>query len=73
MLLLRSNTALVERNRDLAEQEYTAGQGSLVRLNEAQRELTTAKNRLAFALVSMRRSWYALEAKTGRILDYFNN
>jgi len=73
LLLLRANTELVRQNRDLAEQEYNAGQGSLVRLNEAQRNLTNAKSSLAFALVSMRQSWYALEAKTGRILEYFDN
>jgi TolC family type I secretion outer membrane protein len=72
LLLLRSNAELLKQNRDLAEKEYNAGQGSLVRLNEAQRDLTTAMNRLALALVSMRQAWYALEAETGRILEYFN-
>jgi len=71
LLLLRSNAELIRQNRDLAEQEYNAGQGSLVRLNEAQQDLTAAKNRLALALVSMRQSWYALAAETGRILEYF--
>jgi outer membrane protein len=71
LLLLRSNAELIQQNRDLAEKEYNAGQGSLVRLNEAQQDLTAAKNRLALALVSMRQAWYALEAETGRILDYF--
>ena len=69
--LLRSNAELIRQNRDLAEQEYNAGQGSLVRLNEAQQDLTAAQNRLALALVSMRQAWYALEAETGRILEYF--
>ena len=72
LLLLRSNAELLKQNRDLAEKEYNAGQGSLVRLNEAQRDLTTAMNSLALALVSMRQAWYALEAETGRILEYFN-
>jgi len=71
LLLLRSNAELIRQNRDLAEKEYNAGQGSLVRLNEAQQDLTAAKNRLALALVSMRQAWYALEAETGRILEYF--
>jgi TolC family type I secretion outer membrane protein len=71
LLLLRSNAELIKQNRDLAEKEYNAGQGSLVRLNEAQQDLTAAKNRLALALVSMRQAWYALEAETGRILEYF--
>jgi TolC family type I secretion outer membrane protein len=71
LLLLRSNAELIKQNRDLAEKEYNAGQGSLVRLNEAQQDLTAAKNRLALALVSMRQAWYALDAETGRILEYF--
>jgi TolC family type I secretion outer membrane protein len=71
LLLLRSNAELIRQNRDLTEKEYNAGQGSLVRLNEAQQDLTAAKNRLALALVSMRQAWYALEAETGRILEYF--
>ena len=71
LLLLRSNAELIRQNRDLAEMEYNAGQGSLVRLNEAQRDLTAAQNRLALALVSMRQAWYAVEADTGRILDQF--
>jgi TolC family type I secretion outer membrane protein len=71
LLLLRSNADLIRQNRDLAEKEYNAGQGSLVRLNEAQQDLTAAKNRLALALVSMRQAWYALEAETGSILEYF--
>ena len=71
LLLLRSNAELIRQNRDLAEEEYNAGQGSLVRLNEAQQDLTAAQNRLALALVSMRQSWYALEAETGRILEHF--
>ena len=71
LLLLRSNEELIRQNRDLAEKEYNAGQGSLVRLNEAQQDLTAAQNRLALALVSMRQAWYALEAESGRILEYF--
>lgn len=68
LLLLRTNEELIRRNRDLAEKEYNAGVGSLVRLNEAQRDLTTAQNRLALAIAGMRQSWYTLEAETGHIL-----
>ncbi len=66
--LQRTNTALVEQNRDLTEKEYKAGQVSLVRLNESQRDLTAARARLALALVSMRLAWHNLEVETGRIL-----
>ncbi|MFH0730738.1 MAG: TolC family protein [Pseudomonadota bacterium] len=68
--LQRANTALVEQNRDLVEKEYAAGQGTLVRLNEAQRDLVTAQSRLALALVSLRQAWQTLETATGRIMEF---
>ncbi|MBW1806020.1 MAG: TolC family protein, partial [Deltaproteobacteria bacterium] len=68
LALQRSNATLVQRNRDLVEKEYAAGQTSLVRLNEAQRNLITAQSRLALALVSMRQAWQNLEASTGKNL-----
>jgi len=68
LALERSNAKLVKQNRDLVEKEYTAGQTSLVRLNEAQRDLTTAQSRLALALVGLRLAWQNLDAATGKIL-----
>lgn len=65
--LQRANAALVQENRDLVEKEYQAGQGSLVRLNEAQRDLNTAQSRLALALVSLRQAWYGLQSETGSL------
>ncbi|MCF8050265.1 MAG: TolC family protein [Desulfobacterales bacterium] len=67
--LQRENAALVRRTRDLVEKEYNAGQASLVRLNEAQRDLTSALSRLALARAALRQSWFNLETDTGRILD----
>jgi outer membrane protein len=67
LVLQRSNAALVQQNRDLVEKEYAAGQGSLVRLNEAQRDLVTAQARLALALVSLRLAWHNLRTSTGEI------
>lgn len=67
-----SNAELVKRNRDLVEKEYAAGQGSLVRLNEAQRNLITAQSRLASADVSVRLAWEVLRASTGEILGEFD-
>lgn len=64
----RRNAALVQKNRDLVEKEYVAGQGSLVRLNQAQRDLTAAQGRLALALVSLRQAWFDLQTKTAQIL-----
>ncbi len=65
--LQRETTVLVKRTRDLVEQEYLAGKTSLVRLNEVQTELTTAQGRLALSLVTLRRAWYQLKARTGSI------
>ncbi len=62
------NVDLVQRTRDLVEKEYNAGQGSLVRLNEAQKDLTTARSNLVLALVGLRQAWVALETRTGKIL-----
>ncbi|MEJ2642517.1 MAG: TolC family protein, partial [Desulfosarcinaceae bacterium] len=67
LMLQRANADLVRENRDLVEKEYLAGQGSLVRLNEAQRDLSTAQSRLALALVSLRQAWYGLQSETGSL------
>lgn len=76
--LQQSITRLSQENRDLVEKEYKAGQASLVRLNESQRELTSAQNRTALALVALRQSWWALMSETGMITEdeafnYFSN
>jgi outer membrane protein len=67
--LQQSNTRLVQENRDLVEKEYKAGQVSLVRLNESQRELTSTQIRTALALVALRQSWYTLMSETGQITE----
>lgn len=76
--LQQSITRLSQENRDLVEKEYKAGQASLVRLNESQRELTSAQNRTALALVALRQSWWSLMSETGMIMEneafnYLNN
>jgi outer membrane protein len=68
LALQRANTELVQQTRDLVEKEYSAGQGSLVRLNEAQRDLVTAQSNLVLSLVSMRQAWEGLKSSTGEIL-----
>jgi len=65
--LQRESVKLVEENRDLARNEYEAGEASLVRLNEAQRDLTTTYSRLAQALVSFHRANQRLLTATGRV------
>ena len=69
LLLQRANADLVKRNRDLVEKEYKAGVGSLVRLNEAQRDLTRAQVRLATARAALHLASYDLQSATGQILD----
>ncbi len=71
LVLQRKNAELVNKNRDLVEKEYKAGVGSLVRLNEAQRDLTAAQVRLALAQTALHRAWYDLESSTGQILTKF--
>jgi outer membrane protein TolC len=71
--LQRKNASLVQRNRDLVEKEYAAGQASLVRLNEAQRNLTQARSRLAFARLSLRFAWSTLYTATAKSLELYNN
>ncbi len=67
--LQQSNTRLSQKNRDLIDKEYKAGQASLVRLNESQRELTSAQNRTALALVALRQSWWTLMSEVGMITE----
>jgi len=68
LILQRETASLVEQNRDLVEKEYRAGQGSLVRLNQAQRDLTSQQVSLARARVSLRQAWVNLNSATGAIL-----
>jgi outer membrane protein len=72
LILQRSNAELVRQNRDLVEKEYAAGQTSLVRLNEAQRDLINAQSQMALALVSLKQAWQDLKAATGEILIPFS-
>ncbi|NOQ47270.1 MAG: hypothetical protein GQ559_11485, partial [Desulfobulbaceae bacterium] len=71
--LQRESVGLVEENRDLAKNEYEAGEASLVRLNEAQRDLSTTFGRLAQALVSYHLAWQRLLSVTGRNLTPFQD
>lgn len=66
--LQSDSVKLVQENRDLAKNEYNAGESSLVRLNEAQRDLTTTHGRLAQALVAYQVQRQHLLAATGRNL-----
>jgi len=69
--LQRESVELVKQNRDLAQSEYEAGAASLVRLNEAQRDLTATHGRLAQALVAYHLAKQRLQSATGRNLQQF--
>lgn len=64
VLLQRESTSLVQENRDLASSEYESGLAPLLRLNEAQRDLTATLGRLALAQVAWQRAWQRLLAAT---------
>ncbi len=72
LALEKANLEMVRRQRELVEKGYQAGQESLVRLNEAQKELVAAQGRLAVATAAVHKAWYALLAATGQILAYFD-
>ncbi len=71
--LQRKTVELVKENRELAESEYEAGAASLVRLNEAQRDLTATYGRLAQALVGYHQARHRLLAAVGRNLEPFSD
>lgn len=71
LVLQRTTAEFVRENRDLVEKEYRAGQGSLARLNQAQRDLTAAQARLALARVALFSARHALETATGETILRF--
>jgi outer membrane protein TolC len=73
LILQRATTEYVERNRDLVEREYAAGQAALTRLNEAQRDLIAARARLASARVGLRQTWHSLRTATADTLTILGN
>lgn len=71
LVLQRTTAEYVNENRDLVEKEYQAGQGSLARLNQAQRDLVAAQARLALARVALYSARHALETATGETISRF--
>ena len=72
VLLQRETVKLVQENRDLAKNEFEAGEASLVRLNEAQRDLITTYGRMAQSLVTCQLAQQRLLSATGRNLVSFD-
>lgn len=66
--LENENAQYVQKNRDLVDRGYSEGVLSLVRLNEAQRDLVAAQASLALARVSLLRAWERVRIATGEIL-----
>ncbi|MCI5222455.1 MAG: hypothetical protein D3924_07250 [Candidatus Electrothrix sp. AR4] len=71
--LQRETVDLVEENRKLAKSEYEAGSASLVRLNEAQRDLTATYGSLFQALVGYNQARHRLLAAVSRNLIPFSD
>ena len=71
LVLQRSTTDLVTQTRDLVQEGYNVGQESLVRLNEAQRDLVETQSNLALSLVGLYRFRYNLKTVTGESLAPF--
>ena len=69
--LQSENALLVQKTRDLVEKEYAAGQASLVRLTQAQRDLVQAQSQRAQSRISLENAWIRFHAATGRILEEF--
>ncbi len=68
LVLQRANAVFVAENRDLVEKEFEAGVASLVRLNEAQRDLIAAQGDLALARVQLQLAWHNLRTATAETL-----
>lgn len=72
LMLQQSTTGLVLQTRDLVKTSYNAGQESLVRLNEVQRDVVATQSNLALALVSLYRLRYNLKTATGEnLLEFY--
>ena len=68
LVLQRASVQLVEQTRDLVEEGYKAGQESLARFNEVQRDLVRTQSRLALSLVGLYTNRQALKTATGESL-----
>lgn len=65
--ITRETLELTRENRDLVEAAFRAGQESLLRLNEAQRDYTTAESRAVQARLTREQSWIDLLRAKGSL------
>lgn len=68
LILQRTTLDQVRKNRDLVARSYEAGKETLVRLNQAQRDLVRAESQLALARVELQRAWFDLRSATAATL-----
>lgn len=68
LILQRASEKLVTQTRDLVEEGYKAGQESLARFNEVQRDLVRTQSRLALSLISLYTNRQGLKTATGESL-----
>lgn len=66
--ITRETLELTRENRDLVEAAFRAGQESLLRLNEAQRDYTTAESRAVQARLNREQAWIDLQRAQGTLL-----
>jgi len=65
MLIFEKNLTLTQKTRDLVEEEYKAGNASITRLNEAQRDLVVADTELATSIVDLENAKAKFDAAIG--------
>ena len=66
--ITRETLELTRENRDLVEAAFRAGQESLLRLNEAQRDYTTAESRAVQARLNREQAWINLQRAKGTLI-----
>jgi outer membrane protein len=66
--ITKETLELTRENRDLVEAAFRAGQESLLRLNEAQRDFTTAESRAIQARLTREQTWIDLQRAKGTLV-----
>ncbi len=65
MAIFEKNLSLVQKTRDLVEEEYKAGNTSITRLNEAQRDLVISDSNLSTSIIDLENAKARLDASVG--------
>ena len=67
MSIYDKNLTLTQKTRDLVEEEYKAGNASITRLNEAQRDLVVADTDLSTSIVDLENAKAKLDSAIGSL------